>query len=44
MPMLMLWELQPNFLPWHRQFVSTHEKYLQKECNYQGAQPLVPLL
>lgn len=28
-----------DFLPWHRLFVRLHEKLLQDECDYVGAQP-----
>ncbi|KAK9420202.1 putative Tyrosinase copper-binding domain-containing protein [Seiridium unicorne] len=28
-----------DFLPWHRLYVTLHEKLLQDECNYTGAQP-----
>ncbi|CAN8104145.1 unnamed protein product [Discula destructiva] len=28
-----------QFLPWHRAYVRLHEKLLQTECNYTGAQP-----
>lgn len=28
-----------QFLPWHRAFMTLHEKLLQTECNYTGAQP-----
>lgn len=28
-----------QFLPWHRAYMTLHEKLLQTECNYTGAQP-----
>ncbi|KAK9773957.1 putative Tyrosinase copper-binding domain-containing protein [Seiridium cardinale] len=28
-----------DFLPWHRLYVTLHERLLQDECNYTGAQP-----
>ncbi|KAI1260053.1 amino acid transporter [Xylariaceae sp. FL1019] len=28
-----------DFLPWHRLYMRVHERLLQEECNYTGAQP-----
>lgn len=36
--------LKGAFLPWHRYFMTVHERLLQEQCNYTGAQPYWPEL